>query len=65
MTSDFNYKKMVGEAEFKLIPEPDVPNMDYAEFTIRTIKKVVKREDILVRQVFYTGLSTYTFDRGV
>jgi hypothetical protein len=62
VTSDFDYKEVVIEAEFKLIPEPDVPDRDYAEFAIRTIKKVVKREDVLVRQVFYTGLSTYTFD---
>ena len=62
MTADFDYKKMVREVESKLIPEPEVPDMDYAEFTIRTIKKVVKREDVLVRQTFYTGLSTYTFD---
>lgn len=40
----------------------DVPDRDYAEFSIRTIKKTVKREDVLVRQIFYTGLSTYTFD---
>jgi hypothetical protein len=41
---------------------PDVPDKDYAEFVIRTTKQSVKREDVLVRQVFYTGLSTYTFD---
>ena len=62
MTSDFSFKDIEKEAEFKLMPEPDVPDRDYAEFAIRTIKKVVKREDVLVRQVFYTGLSTYTFD---
>ena len=62
MTSDFSFKDIETEAEFKLMPEPDVPDRDYAEFTIRTIKKVVKREDVLVRQVFYTGLSTYNFD---
>lgn len=32
------------------------------EFIINTIKKEVKRDDVLVRQVFYTGISTYTFD---
>lgn len=41
---------------------PGVSDRDYAEFVIRTIKQSVKREDVLVRQVFYTGLSTYTFD---
>ena len=62
MTSreDFSFKDIETEAEFKLMPEPDVPDRDYAEFAIRTIKKVVKREDVLVRQTFYTGLSTYT-----
>jgi len=40
----------------------EIPDRDYAEFIIRIIKKTVKREDVLVRQVFYTGLSTYTFD---
>ena len=45
-----------------IVIAPDIPDRDYAEFTVRTIKKVVKREDVLVRQIFYTGLSTYTFD---
>ena len=40
--------------------EPHIPDRDYAEFTIRTIKKTVKQEDSLVRQIYYTGLSKDT-----
>ena len=42
--------------------ESVIPDKDYAKVIIETIKKTVKREDILVRQVLYTGLSTYTFE---
>ena len=48
---DFDFEAIKTEAEFKLMPAPEVPDRDFAEFTIRTIKKVVKREDVLVRQV--------------
>ena len=34
-----------------------IPDRDYAEFVIRTAKKTVKQEDLLVRQIFYVGLS--------
>jgi len=40
----------------------EIPNKDYAGFVINTVKKEVKRDDVLIRQVFYTGLSAYTFD---
>jgi hypothetical protein len=35
-------------------------NLDFADFVIRTVKKTVKREDSLIRQIFYTGLSAYS-----
>jgi hypothetical protein len=34
-----------------------IPDRDYAEFVIRTIKQTVKQEDSLVRQILYTGIS--------
>ena len=34
-----------------------IPDRDYAESAIRTIKRTVKQEDSLVRQIFYTGIS--------
>ena len=34
-----------------------IPDRDYAEFVIRTIKQTVKQEDSLVRQIIYTGIS--------
>jgi hypothetical protein len=34
-----------------------IPDRDYAEQAIRTIKRTVKQEDSLVRQIFYTGIS--------
>jgi hypothetical protein len=40
----------------------EIPDRSYPEFIIKTIKKEVKRDDIVIRQVLYTGLSTYTFD---
>jgi hypothetical protein len=37
---------------------PYIPSdKDYAEFIIRTVKKTVKQEDSLVRQIVYTALS--------
>lgn len=39
-----------------------IPNKDYTEFVIKVVKKTVKQEDALVRQIFYTGLSAYTND---
>jgi len=42
--------------------ESEIADRDYASFTINTIKKTVKREDVLIRQVLYTGLSTYTYE---
>ncbi|HSF51871.1 MAG TPA: hypothetical protein VLA74_14010 [Nitrososphaeraceae archaeon] len=35
-------------------------NYGFADFVIKTIKKTVKREDSLIRQLFYTGLSAYS-----
>ena len=35
-------------------------NWGFADFVIRTAKKTVKREDSLIRQLFYTGLSAYS-----
>ena len=37
--------------------ESEVPDKDFAEFVIKTIKQTVRQEDSLVRQIFYTGLS--------
>ena len=51
-----------GDRSVQIELESEISNRDYANFTIETIKKTVKREDVLIRQVFYTGLSTYTFE---
>jgi hypothetical protein len=37
--------------------DPHIPDKDYAEFVIKSIKKTVKEEESLVRQLFYTALS--------
>lgn len=34
-----------------------IPDRDYAEFVIRTIKRTVRQEDSLVRQIVYTAIS--------
>ena len=41
---------------------PPIPGRDYSEFIIKTIKKTVKQEDSLLRQIFYSALSSYTKD---
>ena len=55
-TIDENQNQAVVEAP------ADIPNKDYCEFVINTIKKTVKQEDALIRQILYTGLSAYTSD---
>lgn len=42
--------------------DTEIPNKEYIEYIISTIKRTVKREDVLIRQVLYAALSTYTFD---
>ena len=37
--------------------DPMIPDRDYVEHVIRTIKRTVKQEDSLVRQIAYTGFS--------
>lgn len=52
-------------ADNNIIPDPNsdkIPDKDYAEFVISTSKKTVKQEDVLVKQILYTGLSAYTHD---
>ena len=40
----------------------EIPNRDYSGFVIKVCKKEVKRDDVLIRQVFYTASSKDTFD---
>ena len=39
-----------------------IQDRDYAEYVIKILKKTIKQEDSLVRQIVYTGLSAYTND---
>ncbi len=39
-----------------------IQNEDFFEYVIKTIKKTVKCEDALIRQILYTGFSTYVED---
>ena len=50
------------EKYFPISDEARIPDEDYAEFVIDTIKKTVKQEDALVRKIFYTGLSKDSAD---
>lgn len=55
-------KKKVGD---KLRTRPDdlrILNRDCAELVIRSVKKTIKQEDSLVRQILYTCWSAYTKD---
>jgi len=62
------YAESLNRASNRTIPKfpedelAEIPNKDYTEFIIKTIEKEVKRDDVLVRQILYTGISTYTFD---
>ena len=47
--SDNYYTSLKAELDSK------IPDRDYAEFVIRTIKRTVKQEDPLVRQIVYTA----------
>lgn len=62
------YADALDDANNKATPESEedelikaIPNRDYSGFVITTVKKEVKRDDVLIYQVFCTGLSTYTF----
>ena len=61
------YAESLNRASNRTIPKfeedelAEIPNTDYPGFIINAIKKEVKRDDVLIRQVFYTGLSAYTF----
>lgn len=61
---DFDFEQIKREAEAEAIPEPEVPDKDYAEFVINTARRTVKQENSLVRQIFYTAMSKDTTDPG-
>jgi hypothetical protein len=56
----YNKPSSVYSLEDELAKE--IPNKEYSEFVISTVKKEVKRDDVLIRQIFYTGVSADTFD---
>jgi hypothetical protein len=49
-------------AALEQVLDSKILDKDYAECVIKTLKKTVKQEDSLVRQICYTGLSAYTND---
>jgi hypothetical protein len=49
--SNNDYSSLKDELDSK------IPDRDYAEFVIRTIKRTVRQEDPLVRQIVYTAIS--------
>jgi len=50
-----NNKIIIDEDELK----SQIHNEDFIEYVIKKVKKTVKCEDILIRQILYTGLSSY------
>jgi hypothetical protein len=56
-----NYTTIAADCVTTLDPsaqlDPYILDRDYAEFAIKIAKKTVKKEDALVRQLFYVGLS--------
>jgi hypothetical protein len=55
-------KEVEEEIKLQLLQSKIIPDKDYAEFVIKVVKKTVKQEDSLIRQIFYTSLSAYTND---
>ena len=53
-----NDKLIIDEQELK----SKIRNSDFVEFIVRAVKKTVKCEDALIRQILYTGLSSYIQD---
>jgi hypothetical protein len=62
------YAESLNRASNRTIPKfeedelKEISNRDYPGFIINAIKREVKRDDVLIRQVFYTALSAYTFE---
>ena len=52
---DIIFDKLVDEDLIK----SEIQSNDYVEYIIKQIKKTVKCEDILIRQILYTALSSY------
>lgn len=46
----------------KLQLDKQVPDRDYLEYIVNCIKKTVKCEDVLIKQILYTGFSAYIED---
>ena len=51
-----------GQDDDNKIKAPDIENRSYTEYVINVVKKTVKQEDSLIRQIFYTALSADTKD---
>lgn len=62
VASGNNKKKEVGQPRTKL-NDHRILNGDCAEFVIRSVKRTIKQEDSLVRQILYTCWSGYTNDQ--
>jgi hypothetical protein len=62
------YAESLNRASNRTIPKfeeeelAEIPNRDYPGFIINAIKREVKRDDVLIRQIFYTAMSAYTFE---
>jgi hypothetical protein len=50
------------KSESKPFEAPDIPNKEYSEYVVKIVKKTVKQEDSLIRQIVYTALSADTKD---
>jgi hypothetical protein len=66
--SDEEYKQLGGYGEpVEFISQNinisnEIENNDYFEYVVKSIKKTVKCEDALIRQILYTALSSYVED---
>ena len=62
-------KKILEEQDTKhetkeelIIGPPIISNKEYFEFLVKTTKKTVRQEDVLIRQILYAGFSAFTDD---
>jgi hypothetical protein len=61
----YNYKSNIQPQTAEIILELEKRRINSFEFVVNSIKKTVKCEDTLIRQILYTGLSAYVEDEPI
>ena len=61
-TKNLNNNQITNTEEIESKLEQEIPDKAYFEYSIKSIKKTVKCEDFLIRQILYTCFSSYVQD---